>query len=137
MVPPVKIRNPRQAGVTLTEVVVASTLLAVSLVPLLRALAIAQTTSRVVERRSWSLMLAQSQLDRIRAQSIHDYDHNFNAASTALGDGYLCSVSDDQNPTLRKITVSVGLDANGNHSLSSSEIEVRLCTYLAKRWPGP
>jgi Tfp pilus assembly protein PilV len=127
----------RTAGVTLTEVVVASTLLVVSMVPLLKALAVAQATGRIVERRSWSLMLAQSQLDRIRAQSVHDYDHNFNATSTALGDGYLCCVSDDRDPNLRKVTVSVGLDANGDNTLSSDETEVRLCTYLARRWPGP
>jgi hypothetical protein len=107
------------------------------MVPLLQALTVAQATGRTIERRSWSLMLAQCELDKIRAESIRNYDHNFNATSTALGDGYLCSVVDDQNATLRTITVSVGLDRNGNGSLSSGEVEVHLCTCLARRWPGP
>jgi len=123
--------------VTLTETLVASALLLVSIVPLLKALTVAQATDRVVERRSWSLMLAQSELDRIRARSIHDYDHNFNATSAALGRGYLCSVSDDRDPNLRTVTVSVGLDRNEDGALASEEIEVRLCTSLARRWPGP
>jgi len=127
----------RAAGVTLTEVVVASALLLVSIIPLLKALTVAQATDRVVERRSWSLMLAQSELDRIRAQSIYDYDRSFNATSTALGNGYLCSVNDDQNPSLRTVRVSVGLDRDEDGTLSSEEIEVRLCTCLARRWPGP
>lgn len=127
----------RAAGVTLTEVVVASALLLASIVPLLKALTVAQATDRVVARRSWSLMLAQSELDRIRAQSIHDYDRSFNATSTSLDGGYLCSVADDQDLELRTVTVSVGLDHNGDGVLSPEEIEVRLCTCLARRWPGP
>jgi hypothetical protein len=122
--------------VTLTETIVASSLLVLSLIPLLRALTVAQATDRVIARRSWSLMLAQAELDRIRAQSVYEYEHNFNA-SAALDGGYLCVVVDDQDPSLRTITVSVGLDGNGDHSLSSDETEVSLCTCLARRWPGP
>jgi len=127
----------RPAGVTLTEVVVASALLVISVIPLLKALTVAQATDRVVERRSWSLMLAQFELDRIRAQSIHDYDRSFNATSSPLGGGYLGSVADDQDPELRTVTVSVGQDRNGDNILSPEEIEIRLCTSLARRWPGP
>lgn len=124
-------------GVTLTEVVVASALLLASIVPLLKAMTVAQVIDRTVERKSWSLMLAQAELDRIRARSIHGYDHDFSATSTDLAGGYLCSVDDDQHPSLRTVVVSVGLDQDGNHSLSSDEIEIRLCTCLARRWPGP
>jgi len=127
----------RSAGVTLTEVIVASALLVISVIPLLKALTVAQATDRVVERKSWSLMLAQSELDRIRAQSIRDYDRGFSATSTPLGGRYLCSVADDQDPDLRTVAVSVGLDRNGDSILSSDETEVRLCTSLARRWPGP
>jgi hypothetical protein len=123
--------------VTLTEIIVASTLLVLSLIPLLRALTVAQAMDRVIERRSWSLMLAQAELDRIRAQSVYEYDRDFNAASAALDGAYLCAVLDDQDPSLRTITVSVGLDGNGDHTLASDEIEASLCTCLARRWPGP
>ncbi|MBN1506213.1 MAG: hypothetical protein JW955_05180 [Sedimentisphaerales bacterium] len=114
----------------------ASTLLVLSLIPLLKALTVAQVMDRVIERRSWSLMLAQAELDRIRAQSVHDYDHNFNTTSVPLDGGYLCTVVDDQGSNLRTVTVSVGLDGDENGSLSSDEIEVSLCTCLARRWPG-
>jgi hypothetical protein len=124
-------------GVTLTEVVVASALLVLSMIPLLKALTVAQAADRVIERRSWSLMLAQCELDRIRAQCVYGYDRSFNATSTALGHGYLCSVIDDQDPNLRKVTVSVGLDGNSDGILSSDEVDVHLCTCLARRWPGP
>ncbi len=127
----------RLTGVTLTEVIVASALLVISVIPLLKALTVALATDRAVERKSWSLMLAQSELDRIRAHSVYGYDHDFNATSEPLSGGYLCSVADDQDPDLRTVTVSVGLDRNGDSILSSEEAEVRLCTSLARRWPGP
>jgi hypothetical protein len=41
-------------------------------------------------------------------------------------------VSVDSN--LRKITVSVGYDLNGNNNLESDEIEVTLVTLVARRW---
>jgi len=127
----------RSTGVTLTEVVVASALLVVSMIPLLKALTVAQAADRVIERRSWCLMLAQSELDRIRVQSVYGYHHSFASMSTPLGSGYLCSVADDQDPNLRTVNVSVGLDGNSDGILSSDEVEVRLCTCLARRWPGP
>jgi hypothetical protein len=45
-------------------------------------------------------------------------------------------VSDDCDPDLRKIVVSVGLDTNDNGLLGADEIDVRLATHSARRWPG-
>jgi Tfp pilus assembly protein PilV len=127
----------RCSGVTLTEVVVASALLAMALVPLLKALTATHVMDRVIERKTWSLLLAQDQLERIRARSIYHYGESYATESGALGDGYLCTVADDAHPTLRTVKVSVGLDRDDSGVLSSDEIEVNLCTLVAKRWPGP
>ena len=130
-------RRSRRRGVTLTEVVVASALLAIALVPLLKALGTAHVMDRAVERKSWSLMLAQQKLEEIRALSIYHYEDVHGANSEALRDGYLCTVTDDGNDALRTISVSVGFDADEDHVLSAQEIDVTLCTRLARRWPGP
>ena len=61
-------------GVTLTEVVVGSALLAIAVVPLLRALTIAQSTSATIERKTQCLILAQAKLEELRARSIHYYE---------------------------------------------------------------
>lgn len=124
-------------GVTLTEAVVASALLVISIVPLLKALTTTQVMDRAIERKSWSLVLAQSRLDWIRARSFYQYEESYTTDSEALGDGYLCTVADDAHATLRTVTVSVGLDRNANGALSADEVEVSLCTLVAKRWPGP
>jgi prepilin-type N-terminal cleavage/methylation domain-containing protein len=119
-------------GLTLTEVVVASAILGVAIVPILKALTIAQVTSRVVERRTQSVILAQEKLDEIRARCLLDYDDAFGEGSAALGDSYLCDVTDDQDETLRQITVSVGFDADSDGNLSGDEVQATLTTYVAK-----
>jgi hypothetical protein len=135
--PAASARRGWRAGVTLTEVVVASALLVVAIVPVLRAWTIAQVTTGTVERRTRSLQLAQRELERIKARSIYHYDDGFAETSRALEDGFLCTVDDDGDPNLKSIAVSVGLDRNGDGVLAAGEIDVCLSTCLAKRWPGP
>ena len=125
----------RSAGFTLTEVIIASTLLIVAMVPILRALTSAIASGTIIERRTQSLVLAQRKLDEIRARSIYNYDQDFTQSSLSLGGSYLCDVADSiQTSDLRRLSVSVGYDFNGNNSLEGGEIDVTLTTLLARRW---
>jgi len=126
-------KSYRFAGVTLTEVVVASALLLVAILPLLKALTAAHVMDRAIERKSWSLLLAERELERIRAGCDARYDQSFQASSVVMETGYLCTVFDDAHTQLRTITVSVGLDRDGDSVLSSEEVEVSLCTRMARR----
>jgi Tfp pilus assembly protein PilV len=125
-------RRRRTVGTTLTEVVVASTLLVVAVVPILRALTIAQMTGTSIERKTQSLILAQSKLDELRAKCVHHYDDSFARTSETLSGSYLCNTVDDAGPDLRQVAVSVGYDSDENGRLSDSEIEVRLATCIAR-----
>lgn len=122
----------RHSGVTLAEVIVASALLVIAIVPLLRALTAAQVEDRAIERRSWSLLLAQQELECIRARCIRHYDGCYRVGSKPIRDGYLCTVADDGDWRLRTVTVSVGLDQNNDGVLSTDEVEVSLSTRLAR-----
>ena len=127
----------KSGGFTLTEVVIASTLLIIAIVPILRALTTAQVSTRIIEHRTHSLILAQAKLDEIRARSIYHYGwpYSFTEFNTSLDGRYLCNVWDvPRGFNLRKITVSVGYDLNGNSMLKADEIEVTLATLVAKRW---
>lgn len=126
-------RLGRRRGVTLTEVVVGSALLVAAIVPALRALTIVHMTSTAVERKTQSLILAQSKLDEIRAKSIHHYSTSFRESSKSLADSYLCNVSDDEDPGLRFVTVAIGFDENADRRLANEEIAVTLATYVARR----
>lgn len=125
------------AGLTLIEVVAASALLAVVMVPILRCLTIAHTSSIKIEHKTRSLILAQAKLDQIKVRSIYDYTNggaSFAESGTSVDGSYLCNVTDNAGDPLKAITVSVGFDSNGDSTLSAGEVEATLTTLLARRW---
>ena len=125
----------KSAGFTLTEVVVASAILIIAIVPILKALTSAHVSTIIIEHRTHSLILAQAKLDEIRARSIYHYSDSFTETNSSLDGPYLCNVDDSSiNSNLRTITVSVGYDLNGNSTLESDEIEITLATLVARRW---
>lgn len=121
-------------GLSIIEVVTASVLLIVAMVPILRSLTKANMYTTEVTRKSMSLMLAQKKLDEIKANAVYHYSNSFTAGNTVLSGSYLCNITDDGDSTLRTITVSAGYDDNGDGVLSSSEYDVTLATKIAKRW---
>lgn len=131
-----RLRSSRsRAGFTLSEVIVASTLLLISIVPILKGLANAHLVSSIVERKTKSLTLAQGKLDEVKARSIYNYAGSFDVSDEQLDTGYLCDVTDTSlGSNLRKIKVEVGYDADGDTTLDSDEIEIKLATQLARRW---
>jgi len=116
---------------TITEVVVASGLLVLALVPTLRALSAATLTQTKIAQKTQSLALARGKLDEIRARCTDHYDESFTQSSVVLDGAYLCRVSDDEDTDLRLVTVAVGYDADSDGFLSGDEIEVTLATYVA------
>jgi Tfp pilus assembly protein PilV len=124
----------RFRGVTITEVVIATGLLAVAMVPMLKALTSSHVNNRVIEQKSKSVILAQSKLEQIRAESIYNFEDSFDENSSKLEENYLCKVSDKTNSNLKKISVSVGYDENENGILQNKEIDITLNTYIARRY---
>ena len=122
-------------GFTLTEVVVASALLIIAIVPILRALTSAHVTSTIIERKTRCLTLAQAKLDEIKARSIYNFDQDFRESDTPLGGSYLCDVDESSGGgDSKQITVLVGYDQDGDSNLDNDEIEVDLVTLVARRW---
>lgn len=133
-----KLKNPKRfAGLSIIEVVMASVLLIIAMIPILKSLTVAHADSARIEHKSRSLLLAQAKLDEIKARSIYDYTNSgssFAESDTVLDGSYLCDVTDDSGDPLKTITVSVGFDSDGNSALSSDEVDITLVTLLARRW---
>lgn len=125
--------NRRYKGLSIIEVAMASVLLIVAMVPILRALTKAHMFSSEIERKTQSLVFAQNKLDEIRARSVYNWS-SFTASNVSMGSSYLCNVTDTTASDLKTITVSVGDDGDGSSTLSSDEVEVTLATYVARRW---
>jgi len=125
----------RRSGFTLVEVVVAASLLIVSIVPILKGLTTAHLNTTLIHRKMLSLTYAESKLDEIIAASIYNYSTPFAADGEVVGGSYLCNVRDgDYGSDLRRITVEVGFDNDRNGSLAAGEVEVTLETLIANRW---
>ncbi|NQV33873.1 MAG: hypothetical protein HQ515_14360 [Phycisphaeraceae bacterium] len=126
-------KNKRQAGLSIVEVVVAASLLVVAVVPILKALTVAQVTGRLMGRKTQSLVLAQAKISDVQARVLYDFSSNNDETATSLGGSYLCNVSDNEDATLKTVSVSVGFDLNANGSLTADEVLVTLTTLIAKR----
>ena len=125
----------KQGGFTIMEVVVAASLLIVAIVPILKALTAMHLNSTLIERKTKSLLLAQSKLDDIKARTIYGYASSYDQSDTVLETSYLCNVTDTGSGSdIRTMTVSVGFDTDGDNGLDADEIEVTLTTYIANRW---
>ena len=118
----------------MTEVVVASSLLAIAMIPMLKGLTISQMTSTAVDRKTQSLILAQGKMEEIRARCLNDYSLSFNDSDLSMGSSFYCDVSDTSaGSDLRVIEVSVGFDDNGNSVHDVGESDALLTTKMARR----
>ena len=128
-----KSKRRHTGGVTLTEMVVASALLMTGIVPILRALNVAQATSRQIEQKTCSLTLAQAEIATCRSRAASDYASSLAVSNAVLTGSYLSTVTDDGDAACKTIVISTGFDRDGNGTLASSEILVTLSTRIAKR----
>jgi len=128
--------NRRHKGLSIIEVAMASVLLIVAMVPILKNLTRAQKLSNEMERKTYALVLAQGKLDEIKVRSIYNFDSIVSLNNVAFpGTSYLCNVVVTTASTdLKQITVEVGHDDNGDGTLTGDKIEVTLATYVARRW---
>jgi len=123
-----------KSAFTLPEVVVASALLVIAIVPILKALTQINLNSALIERRTKCLCLAKTQINELQAKSIKNFDDNFSQNNLSLENLYLCNISSQTvNSNLKAVTVSIGMDKNQNGSLAGDEIEISLQTQLARR----
>lgn len=121
-------------GFTLTEVIVAITLLVLGVIPVLKALTGSYVASKRIDYKTNSLFLAQEKIEDIRVMSINNYSTDFSENNTTLGNSYLCDVSDSSvGSDLRDIVVTVGYDVNGDNSLDPDEELISLRTMIARR----
>ena len=125
----------KPGGFTIMEVIVASSLLLLAIVPILKALTAMHLNSTLIERKTKSLLLAQAKLDDIKARTIYGYSESYDESDIVLETSYLCNVDDTGfGSDIRTMTVSVGYDTDGDSGLDAEEIEVTLTTYIANRW---
>jgi hypothetical protein len=126
--------KPVRSGLTLVELILASALLVVAMVPILNAAARASTTAQTIDWRTRATFLAQQQMESILAQASENFGQDFTRDWLDLGDGYRAKVQQSPLALLKKmIIVRVGRDGNGNGQLEDTEVLATLATIVADR----
>ena len=122
-----------RAGLTLTEVLVSLMLMAAAMAPILKALTQAHVSGRRMEPSSTSWMLAQSQVEELRARAPGQWDASWAQSSEPLEGGFYATITDSgPSSDLRTLRIQVGFDADGNGVLADSEVSADLSTLIAR-----
>lgn len=120
------------SGFTLTEVLASAVLMAIALVPVLKAHIAAQVLGTKAERMTRGLGLAVQKTEDIRAAAWTAFSTDFSTSSEVVSTGYLCTVQDGQESSaLKSIKVIVGYDIDGDGTLDNEEVDVVLDTQIA------
>ncbi len=113
----------------------ASTLLAGTLVGFILTCADNLRVSRTTEQAATAILLAETEMEKVKAAWAHNYSIDPTAWSSVLGQGYLIarSVTNIGSGTRKRITLQVGYDQDGDNGLDTNEIILVLTTAYAQR----
>ncbi len=129
-------RKIRSKAFTLVEVLGSIVILGVAIVGIILCNADGLTASKNMERRVKSILLAESEMERIKGSLAQDFDQIYNNNYVDLG-GYDLSKNSVENISgrseLKLVTVSIGYDTNSNSSLTSDEIMLTFVTQVAEQ----
>ncbi len=130
--------NRRRKGFTLTELTLAMTILAISMIPIIRSITVSFQSSGRIEAMTHALAAAAGQLDKAKAMCVTDYpaDGALAVNCQSAGNGVLFTITDTTAyiDDARTVTVTAGCDDDGNGTLSENEIDVTLKTIIAARY---
>jgi len=124
-------RRTRRTGLTLMEVLVASALLGVALVPAFDMVTRGMVLARDVEVRSRAVFLAEREMETALATAGQNFSTSLAKPSQDLGDGYRATVTETVSGLKKTVAVQVGFDADSNGTLSSGEVLVTFATVVA------
>ena len=124
-------RQTRQSGLTLLEVLVASVLLGIALVPAFDMVTRGMVLARDVEVRSRAVFLAEREMETALAAAGQDFGTSLAKQSADLGGGYRATVTETVSGLKKTVAVQVGFDADRNRTLSSGEVLATFATVVA------
>jgi len=127
-------RRDSQGGFTLVEVLASMMLIAIALVPVVKALANAQVTGTRSQRATQALFYAERMMEDVRAELLETFNTDVTTLSGALPDNFVCVVSGTNDGALLKLVrVQVGYDEDRDGGLDAGEITVTLDTKVARK----
>ena len=127
-------RRLKRKGFTFVEVMASVLLLSGTIVPFIKYSADNFVISMEIERKVKSSLLAEVEMEKIKAVLYSSFGTDFTVWSSSLGNNYFASrTSTDVSSTLKIVGVSVGYDTDKDGSLGADEITITLTTQYAER----
>ncbi|HET6440946.1 MAG TPA: prepilin-type N-terminal cleavage/methylation domain-containing protein [Phycisphaerae bacterium] len=124
-------RRTRRIGLTLMEVLVASALLGIALVPAFDMVTRGMVLAHDVEVRTRAVFLAEREMETALAKATENFSTSLAKPSADLGDGYRTTVTETVSGLKKTITVQAGFDTNKNGVLGSDEVLASFATIVA------
>jgi len=124
-------RRTRRTGLTLMEVLVASALLGIALVPAFDMVTRGMVLARDVEVRSRAVFLAEREMETALAAAAQNFGTSLAKQSQDLGGGYRATVTETVSGLKKTLAVQVGFDTDRNRTLSNGEVLVTFATVVA------
>lgn len=116
---------------TLIEVLAAVLILAVVIVPVLKFQADSLATNRQIEQQITSALLAEAEMEKIKAALYGAFETDVTAWSDELAENYLVQRQvTEQSETLKVVEILVGYDSNGDGALGTDEILISLASKI-------
>jgi len=109
-------------GLTLAELLVAATLLAVAAVPVISALSRGIGLALDIEHRTTATLLAQKEMENALATGARDFSIYLAKTSQPLGGNYLVTITVSVSGLKKTFSVEVGWDRDHNGQLTSDEV---------------
>jgi len=124
-------RRRNYRAITLMEVLIASALLAVALVPIFQVLTRGMTLARDIQLRTTAAFLAEKEVETALAAAAEDFGVDLEKSSEDLGDGYLVMIDGVEEGLRKTFSVQVGWDTDGDGTLDGDEVLVTFVTRAA------
>ena len=130
-----------RAGFTYLELLIAITIMAAGLIPVLNLMTEGMDNADFVERATRSALLAQAKVDEIRNLALgsdpsYGFDVDYTESSSAFpapDDKFRYTVTDSNRRNIKDISLVVWFDGDMNGDLDDGEAFVNLDTRIARR----
>jgi len=129
-----------EKGFTLIELMLATVILVISIIPITMILPRMLTENRIVERENRAVFLGQKIMEETKTKALTYFNWDgYNKTAIAFSSPYnifkysVTYVSVAGNNNIKKITVTVWYDANNNNTADTGEEWIQLKTLITNR----
>jgi len=126
-----------EKGFTLIELMLATAILVISIIPITMMLPRMLTENRIVERENRAVFLGQLKMEETKTKALTYFNSDYSVTSATAfqspDNKFKYTVADNYGLDIKDISVTVWYDANDDNTLDSDEERIQFKTKIANR----